>query len=412
VSETRRFPGFSFATFLKLIFALALLSWVAAGLDWSDRLEFVPDPLHADEKLQVEGTIAGNWRGDTIRFTVTEERTLEDAWPEELRLARSEGRALEVTARPEAQMGYEWRPGMPRIFLGARRGPLALALGFLFLGVFFGVSRWWRILHLAGCPSTWRGTLRLTFLGLFFNLAMPGLTGGDLPKALLAVREYPERRADALATVVIDRLVGLWALVLLGTSMIWWRGGDFELLRMPSLAILGLLTAGLVGVLAQGPRRLLGLDRWIEKLPQGERLKKLERAALLYRGHPLELLGSVLLSMGNHLAVIAAIFFIGRALGDNLDFAAYVGAVPVANLITALPISPAGWGVGEKAFGTLFDMMGASVAIGVAISLTFRLCNVVLGLLGGFLLLLPGGDQARQVAREGQVGDLDRAPGN
>jgi uncharacterized membrane protein YbhN (UPF0104 family) len=156
----------------------------------------------------------------------------------------------------------------------------------------------------------------------------------------------------------------------------------------------------LIVVLAPGPRRLVRLDRWIERLPQGRRLRKLERAALVYRGHPLEWCAAVLLSLGNHLAVIAAIFVIGRALGDELAYDNYLGIVPVASLITALPISPAGWGVGEKAYGTLFEMMGATAALGVAISLTFRVCTVLLGLIGGLLLLLPGGAQAKQVARE------------
>ncbi len=66
----------------------------------------------------------------------------------------------------------------------------------------------------------WANTLRLTFLGLFFNLVLPGITGGDLPKALMVVREHPERRAHALASVVIDRLLGLWVLLVLGTTII------------------------------------------------------------------------------------------------------------------------------------------------------------------------------------------------
>jgi hypothetical protein len=63
----------------------------------------------------------------------------------------------------------------------------------------------------------------------------------------------------------------------------------------------------------------------------------------------------------------------------------------VANLIGALPLAPGGWGVGELAFRGLFVMIGASPTLGVAVSVTFRLCQLAIALLGGLMLLLPGG---------------------
>jgi hypothetical protein len=244
--------------------------------------------------------------------------------------------------------------------------------------------------------------LRLTFLGLFFNLVMPGLTGGDLPKALLVVREHPERRAAALATVVIDRLVGLWTLIALATCVIWIGGDHFGPLLWPAAGLFAVATVGMAFLLLPGPRRLLGIDRLIPRLPQAERLKQLEEAALSYHQHPLELLFAFLLSLGNHLFVMGGIYAIGRAFGDQLGFGTYIGIVPVASIITALPISPGGWGVGEAAFGTLFEMMGAGMALGVAVSVTYRLCNAAFGLLGGIFLLLPGGAEMRDEVREAE----------
>ena len=44
--------------------------------------------------------------------------------------------------------------------------------------------------------------------------------------------------------------------------------------------------------------------------------------------------------------------------------------MPVANVITAVPISPSGWGVGEEAYRQLFILMGGAGALGVAVSVT------------------------------------------
>lgn len=382
--------------FLKLLVAVALLGWVASRLPWTDTLAHVADPEAAEEVERVPGTIEGGWRGERVGFVLEAGIDPPGDWPAQVRAALVAGGAVEVEARPLGGPGFEWRPGMPRVFLDLQgRGLWVAALG-LFLGVFFGVTRWWRLLNIAGCATSWLRTLHLAFLGLFFNLVLPGLTGGDLPKALLAVRDHPERRADALATVVIDRGVGLWALLLIANAVLWTTPG-FEVLRIPAgLTLLG-MTVGLVVVLSPRPRRWIRLDRWVHRLPQGQRLQKLEQAALLYRDRPGELLLSLFLSFGNHLSVILAVWAIGDAFGDALDLRDYVGIVPVANVISSLPLSPGGWGVGEAVFGTLFERMGDAATIGVAVSITYRLCTVALGLLGGLFLLLPG---APEVDRE------------
>lgn len=385
---------------LKTLFALALLAWVAWGLPWSDTLRYVADPERPDVVLEVAGDIVGGWREDAVAFDLAADADLAPGWPAEVRAAAVGGMALSVVRRAEDSAGLEWRPGMPRVFLDLELGGLLAAFAALALGLVFGVTRWWRLLALAGCPSTWRNTLRLSSLGLFFNLIFPGITGGDVPKAVLVVREHPERRADALATVLLDRLVGVWALVFLATSVIWLGGEEFGVLKLPSAGALVAGTVGLYLVLEPGPRRALGLDRLLERLPQGKRLKKLEVAAEVYRGRPGELAFSIALSLANHIAVVGATFAIGRAFGDELGFLSYVGIVPVANLISALPISPGGWGVGEWAYGTLFALMGSAAAIGVAISVTYRLCTVALGLLGGLFLLAPGGRETRREALE------------
>ena len=394
---------------LKSGFALLLLALVASQLPWRDVATYLPPGSAPEEELELSGDLLGSWRAEEVRFEAAEGQSLE-GWPAPLREAAAIGEPLRLQRRAEGEPGTSWRPGMPHVFGGLEPGGLALALGSLLLGLVFGVTRWWRILNLAGCPSTWANTLRLSFLGVFFNLIFPGITGGDVPKAVMVVREHPERRADALTTVVLDRLIGVWALVLLATGVAWAGGEAFAPLRLPSLGALLAGSLGIYLVLVPGPRRALGLDRILERLPQGERLKKLEVASELFRGHPGELLGSVVLSLANHLAVALGVLMIGRALGDDLEALAYLAIVPVVSLVSALPISPGGWGVGEAAYGTLFGMLGAEPALGVAVSVTFRLCNVVLGLIGGLFLLAPGGRETRLEALEA-VREVEESPG-
>ena len=378
-------------TAVRIAVAVALLAWVGSSLPWRDTLTW-----EGADGERVSGEIVGDWRAERVEFLPDTELAGQAHLPEELRGAAREGRTL---ALDRAHSTYSWRPGMPRVFLTGRPWPLAAALLLLAGGFCAGNTRWWRILGLAGCPCTWGAALRLTGLGMFFNLVMPGLTGGDLVKAVLVVREHPERRTDALATVVIDRLVGLWALVLLATLTVWAGGAGFEPLRWPVLGALAAATAGVAVVLFPALRRALRFEALIDRLPWADRVRRLEQAAGVFAGHPGEMIVAVGLSATNHLLIGGAVFAIGRSFGDALGYVQTVGIVSIANAGSAIPISPSGWGVGEALYRSLFELMGAEGAVGVAVSVTYRLCLLLLGLAGGIFLLLPGSGGLRADAR-------------
>ena len=66
--------------------------------------------------------------------------------------------------------------------------------------------------------------MRIGFLGYLFNLAPMGIVGGDLLKAWMLAREKPGNRAKALASVVVDRIVGLYVLFLVAAAGVFVTG--------------------------------------------------------------------------------------------------------------------------------------------------------------------------------------------
>ena len=110
------------------------------------------------------------------------------------------------------------------------------------------------------------------------------------------------------------------------------------------------------------------------------------------------------LSLLNHLCTIAAVLTLGRAFGDRLPAIYYFAVVPVASIVSGLPIAPGGWGVGEAAYGALFLMLGGSASLGIAMSITYRLLQLTFGLFGGLFLLAPGGKlDLQEVKREALI---------
>lgn len=394
---------------LKLLLAVLLLVWVGASLPWSDVL------VHGEGEaaLEVRGTIVGDWRSARVRFRPDADQEPGPDWPAELSAAARSGEAL-VVERAESKAApispYDWRPSMPRVFREMDPRGLAAALIAMIGGALFAITRWWRILALAGCRSTWARTLRFTFLGMFFNLVVPGLTGGDVVKAVLVVREHPERRADALLSVVIDRMLGLWLLIGLACAVVFLGGGGLEVLRWPVLLTFLAASAGVALALASSLRRALRVDALLARLPQARRLAELDRAAKIFSRRPMELALALALSAGNHMCVFAGVLAIGHAFGDTLAYLDYVAIVSISNVLSSLPLTPGGWGVGEKAFGALFELSGSAFALGVAVSVTYRLCNMGLGLIGGAFLLSPGGARVRAEVRDAELALGEESP--
>ena len=365
---------------LQPLFGAAILAVVAVNLPWSDQIERA-DGSGTSELAK--GSIEGDWRSESVRFELGDE---------------AGGGTLELTRGDDGSWfdgdtPVELRPSIQRVFTGVDRSGLAAAMGFFFLALMFGVTRWWRLLRLAGCQVRWLDSFRLTFLGLFFNLVVPGRTGGDVIKALLAAKENPGKRADALVSVIVDRVLGLGTLAGLATVVILFLGAPFDELRVPVALVLVAMVGGALVYINARLRQLVRFDALLERLPLSSKLKEVDAAIMAYTKHPGELVLALGFSLGNHFGAIAGVMSLSIAFGVGLSAIGwwdYVAIVPVANMVSSLPIAPGGWGVGEAVYGFLYSLLGQSVALGVAVSVSFRLCQILLGLLGGLYLLRPG----------------------
>jgi len=260
---------------------------------------------------------------------------------------------------------------------------------FLLGGFLLTALRWWRLLRLAGSEQGFPSALRLAFAGLFFSIVLPGLAGGDLARGLLTVREHPDRRADALASVVLDRFLGLLALAALGATAVFVAGDAFHVLRLPVVGAFVAVAAALWIALHEDLRRWLRVDALLGAIPFGAKIQSLDRAFLRYSVHRRELAIAFGISIVNHVLVGTSVFLVGRAFGAELSFVDLLLVAWIANALSTVPIAPGGWGVGEVLYGSLFTLVGAPGTLGIAVSVGYRLLQTFLGLAGGLFLLVP-----------------------
>ncbi|MCE9611669.1 MAG: flippase-like domain-containing protein [Chthoniobacter sp.] len=312
----------------------------------------------------------------------------------------------------------------------AKRAEMAHALGeanrgWLFAGfaayglveICSGV-RWQLLLRVQGIVLSWARVFMLLLVGVFFNFIIPGGTGGDVVKVFYLLKETPGRRSHALLSVLVDRLIGLFALIAMAGVLIaaqWhWLLSSPEAVKFiwVALAILGGSLAALgVSFLLTG----FGLIHKLPaRLPGRDKLAELALAYSLYGRAWKPTVASFVLSIGAHLGYFAMFFCAAASFGATSKtptFGELCAIMPIINTITSMPISVGGLGVREKLFQVfLGDLCGVSDAVAALMSTTGYALNLVWGLLGGLLYLFyRPSEHARLREMRAEVATLEHA---
>lgn len=269
--------------------------------------------------------------------------------------------------------------------------PLLLSAALLNLVVTYYFSSWrWQILLAVQNIRIPRWECyKLNLIGLFFNYVMPGGVGGDVVKAFYIVKDHPHNRMGAGISVLLDRVMGLYAMILLAiTSLVFHYS---EVMSNPQLnAILqGLVLLFMVFTLGlllafSNKFREWGWKKYLENSKIGQKLISAYEAIHSYSQYRKILVQTVVLSLITQILVIFLIAWLGLQLGfTDTSLGVYFSVVPLGFMVTAIPISPAGVGVGQMAFFFLFNLfMGHESQVGPTVITAYQVLNFILGLVG------------------------------
>lgn len=101
-----------------------------------------------------------------------------------------------------------------RQLVDATRSPwFALSLAVGVVAVTLTGVRWGVLLSGEGVRLPILRVLKLTWIGHFWNMIIPGSVTGDVVKMFYVGKEAPDRREEAWTTVFADRVIGLTALI-------------------------------------------------------------------------------------------------------------------------------------------------------------------------------------------------------
>jgi len=271
---------------------------------------------------------------------------------------------------------------------------VAASAAVLIASHFLASYQWGRLLGAAGIELPFWKVSAYYFVGQFFNNFLPANVGGDFMRTVDASRSG-STRANALSTVILDRLIGTVAL-----------GGVAVVSTLPAIdrfhlaaAYAGVVAFFVVSVVMLRamlePRVLATLERTLARIGLSRlspSLDRLSESLAEFRNRKRLLLELLSVALVTQVMRIGVHILFARALGIHVEAAYFFLFVPLLAVIVSLPISLNGIGVREGAGILLFGMVGLDRASAFALQFGTYLVAVGVSLIGGlvFLARIPG----------------------
>lgn len=246
-------------------------------------------------------------------------------------------------------------------------------------GHLLGVVKWRTLVNACRARVPMRAATRAYFAGLFANLYLPSIIGGDVLRGALIGRGSGRPEAVVLGGIA-DRLLDIATMgLLIGGGLLAAResipgaGGQ---------AITALVLVGAVGAALFLPLAVRRpIKRWPRKArrPIGRSLVALRRLSR----SPASAALAMVLSLSIQALFVLLNAWIGRSIGIDVSLGVWFIAWPLAKLVALLPVSIGGLVVREAALAGVLNQFGVPVALGAVAGLLWQTVNFSGGLLGG-----------------------------
>lgn len=255
------------------------------------------------------------------------------------------------------------------------------------------VGRWAILLRASGETASNWSTARVFLISSFVGTALPA-GGADVTRAY-AMSRYGVSGSAAAVSVVVDRLLGIVALLTLGVAGV--------VLGMPEA---NLPLARRVAGLCLAAALLLFGAFWADSLASRVVPRTLRQASV---GRWMILAASEMAAYRSRLDVLAAVFglslvvqwlrvtevfLLGAGLGIDVSFGYYLVFMPLGLVVFMLPVSVAGVGLPQGAMMWLLRPAGVPEPLSFALSALVVVLGVLGTLPGLYLYLRARGDLA------------------
>ena len=242
-----------------------------------------------------------------------------------------------------------------------------------------GVVKWRLLVNTAGAALPGRQSVHAYYWGLFGNLFLPSIVGGDVVRAGVAMKHARSKSALVLGSLVdrVQDVIGLGVLAGLG-ALLAPRALDEESKRI-FLVFVALLGGG--GLAALAGLRFLPVRRLPWKVRRV--LDRIRQAVRATAARPSRLVTAFVLGLVLQSSLILLNWELGRLIGIDIPLYVWFFVWPLAKIAGLTPLTQGGIGVREAAQAALFAPFGVGAVQAVATGLVFEAVIITGGLLAG-----------------------------
>ncbi len=274
-----------------------------------------------------------------------------------------------------------WRYGGRGLFdaLSRERPAYFVAASALYVaGQVLSSYRWMLLARLLELGGRFAEYLSFYFIGVFTNLFVPGLVGGDAARAAYLARRF-ENLGKAAASVIADRSLGLVMVTWFAAvcTLAWGRDLFPPALSTP-IILFGAAT--MLGYLA------LPLGAAVAaRMPA--RIARIAEVVAPYLASRLALMPALILSLILQFSLVVCQFLLARGLGIQAPFSVFILCVPAGNFFASIPVTINGLGLRESAYVYLFGLAGVAQLDAIAMGILWFGVTVVCGAVGALAFL-------------------------
>jgi uncharacterized protein (TIRG00374 family) len=273
-------------------------------------------------------------------------------------------------------------PGLASTLVHARLGVLGPLLLFYGLGSIAWAARWRALLRFAGVDLPLARVWRVSVEAQAGGILLPGGIGGDALRIASVVGSRQAKIAIVVASVLLDRAVGLAVVAGMAATLAFAWGG-LEAGPLPSiLAMVPVAFFACFAVLRRAP-----LER-VQWLVAG-RIGGIARPVLEYvrdsrapRAIAVAALLSIVVAGVQFATIRGLIFALGAA--PTAEKWVYLGTAMVF-VVSAIPALPGAWGTADAAYIFFFGLAGLPAGTSLAVCLLYRLFWYISGVVGAIM---------------------------
>ncbi len=265
---------------------------------------------------------------------------------------------------------------------------LAYALIPYFLFIVVSTWRWQVLLDYKRMDITFKDSLLIYFIALFFNNLLPTTVGGDIMRIVYSMKD---RKTDALAIVLADRILGFIGLFIFGLFAVIYLYIFQKRSEFISLMIIGLLALLFITFILFSERVYTSIYPIMAKLKLfhiGERINNLHKTMTDFSSA-----WGVITICVIHSIIIQALLAISpylvlKSIGNyHISILPFFIYIPIINVISMIPISFNALGVRENAYVILFQRAGLSGEVSLTVSLVSFFLTFLWSLIGGIFFI-------------------------